>query len=105
MGGKYAYTGMAVLDFGEPILVDGVNQAGLMGALLHYPEYAVYQETAEPGKTAVHPGRLLAWLLSQCAGVDETLEVLSALTLVDEPIQANRFQPTISSAIARAKQW
>ena len=35
--GRYGYTGMAVLGFGEPILVDGVNDAGLMGALLHYP--------------------------------------------------------------------
>ena len=36
--GEYGYTGMAVLGFGEPILVDGVNAAGLMGALLHFPE-------------------------------------------------------------------
>ena len=35
---QYGYTGMAVLGFGEPILVDGVNTAGLMGALLHYPD-------------------------------------------------------------------
>lgn len=86
---RYAYTGMAVLGFGEPILVDGVNSAGLMGALLHYPEYASYQACAEPGKTAVHPGRLLAWLLSQCAGVDGAVEAMSKVTLVDEPIQGS----------------
>lgn len=80
---------MAVLGFGEPILVDGVNSAGLMGALLHYPEYASYQACAEPGKTAVHPGRLLAWLLSQCAGVDGAVEAISKVTLVDEPIQGS----------------
>ena len=40
--GEFGCTGMAVLGFGEPILVDGVNSAGLMGALLHFPEYAVY---------------------------------------------------------------
>lgn len=85
--GRYAYTGMAVLGFGEPILVDGVNAAGLMGALLHYPEYAVYPKKAEPEKTAVHPGRLLAWLLSRCAGVREAVEAMNAITLVDEPIQ------------------
>ena len=84
---RYGYTGMAVLGFGEPVLVDGVNTAGLMGALLHYPEYAVYEQTAGPGRTAVHPGRLLVWLLGRCAGVKEALEALDALTLVDEPIQ------------------
>nr|WP_325213351.1 linear amide C-N hydrolase [uncultured Oscillibacter sp.] len=83
--GRWSYTGMAVLGFGEPILVDGVNAAGLMGALLHYPEYAAYPE--DPGKTAVHPGRLLAWLLSRCAGVQEAVEALGSLTLADEPIQ------------------
>lgn len=87
MPGRYSYTGMAVLGFGEPILVDGVNTAGLMGALLHYPEYAAYPEKGEPGKTPVHPGRLLAWLLSRCAGVDEAVDAMHALTLVDEPIQ------------------
>lgn len=85
--GAYGFTGMAVLGFGEPILVDGVNSAGLMGALLHYPGYAVYREGPEKGNTAVHPGRLLAWLLGRCAGVEEAVEELSRLTLVDEPIQ------------------
>ena len=85
--GEYGCTGMAVLGFGEPILVDGVNAAGLMGALLHFPEYAVYKEAAEPGSTAVHPGRLLAWLLSRCASVEEAVEALDRITLVDEPIQ------------------
>jgi len=81
--GRYGYTGMAVLGFSQPILVDGVNTAGLMGALLHYPEYAVYGG-AEPGKTAVHPGRLLPWLLSRCAGVAEAVRELDQLALVDD---------------------
>ena len=85
--GGQSYTGMAVLGFGQPILVDGVNAAGLMGALLHYPEYAVYRSAPDPGKTAVHPGRLLAWLLSRCSSVEEALEALEGLTLVDELIQ------------------
>ena len=85
--GRYGYTAMAVLGFGEPILVDGVNGAGLMGALLHYPEYAVYEKAAGPGRTAVHPGRLLAWLLSRCTGVEEAVAALDGITLVDEPIQ------------------
>ena len=85
--GAYGFTGMAVLGFGEPILVDGVNSAGLMGALLHYPGYAVYRDGPEEGARSVHPGRLLAWLLGRCTGVEEALEELSRLTLVDEPIQ------------------
>lgn len=84
---RFGYTGMAVLGFGEPILVDGVNTAGLMGALLHYPGYAVYDETARPGKTQVHPGRLLAWLLGRCAGLKEAVESILSSTLVDDLTQ------------------
>ena len=85
--GQFGYTGMAVLGFGEPIVVDGVNSAGLMGALLHYPGYAFYQSGEKPGTTAVHPGRLLAWLLSRCASMEEAVEAMAHITLVDEPIQ------------------
>lgn len=84
--GRYGYTGMAVMGFGEPIVVDGVNSAGFMGALLHYPEYAGYPKGTEGGPT-VHPGRLLAWLLSRCAGVEEAAAELPALTLSDEPVE------------------
>lgn len=84
---RYGYTGMAVLGYGAPIWVDGVNGAGLMGALLHYPEYARYPERPAPGTTAVHPGRLLPWLLCRCAGLEEAIGALARLTLVDEPIE------------------
>ncbi|MGI6180724.1 MAG: choloylglycine hydrolase family protein [Agathobaculum sp.] len=82
--GRYGYTGMAVLGYGEPILVDGVNEAGLMGALLHYPGYAAYENAPTEGRTAVYPGRLLAWLLGQCAGLEEAVEQLQAITLIDD---------------------
>lgn len=84
--GRYAYTGMAVLGFGSPVVVDGVNEAGLMGALLHYPEYAFYAP-AGSGGAAVHPGRLLARLLSRCAGVEEAAEEAGRITLEDGLIQ------------------
>lgn len=80
----YSCTGMAVLGFGEPILVDGVNETGLMGALLHYPEYAYYEPKAKPGLTAVHPGRLLPFLLGQCARLTDVLSLMSGTALIDD---------------------
>lgn len=82
--GCFSFTGMAVLGFGEAILVDGVNSSGLMGALLHYPGYARYPDSPELQKQAVHPGRLLAWLLSQCATVDEAACALDHIQLADD---------------------
>ncbi|MCU6701754.1 linear amide C-N hydrolase [Muriventricola aceti] len=80
----YGYTGMAVLGYGEPILVDGVNEAGLMGALLHYPEYAIYPPKPRPDQMAVHPGRLLAYLFGLCSGVEEVAALLPTVALVDD---------------------
>ena len=85
---RYSYTGMAVLGFGQPILVDGVNSAGLMGALLHYPGYAAYGP-AQPGRTVVHPGRLAAWLLSRCAGVEEAVAEMGHIALADDLSQGS----------------
>lgn len=84
--GRYGYTGMAVLGFGEPVVVDGVNEAGLMGALLHYPGYAVYRDESGAGKTPVHPGRLLGWLLGQCGSVDEAVRALGSIALTKEGV-------------------
>ncbi len=83
---SYGYTGMAVLGFGHPIQVDGVNYAGLAGALLHYPEYAVYDKTPLE-KTSVHPGRLLAWLLGQFSSVEEVAKAMPHISLSNEPVQ------------------
>ena len=80
----YGYTGMAVLGYGEPILVDGVNEVGLMGALLHYPEYAIYPPKPRPDQMAVHPGRLLAYLFGLCSGVEEVAALLPTVALVDD---------------------
>ena len=86
---QYGYTGMAVLGFGEPIMVDAVNTAGLMGALLHYPEYAFYSSSSQPGKTMVHPGRLLSWLLGRCANIEEAVEQMSAAALENGLVQGH----------------
>ena len=39
---KYCFVGMAVNGLKTPILVDGINEEGLMGALLRYPGFANY---------------------------------------------------------------
>lgn len=84
--GIYAFAGMAVLGLCTPILVDGLNEKGLMGALLNYPGYAVYPTRKREGATAVHPGFFLTYLLSQCADLNEVVSKVEAIHLTDEPV-------------------
>src|SRR3712207_1944280 len=44
---KYSYVGMGILELDTPIMSDGINEKGLMGALLYYPEFAHYNRSEE----------------------------------------------------------
>ncbi len=83
---KYAHLGMAITGLQTPVIVDGVNECGLMGALLQFPEYAVYNTNPGRGRVNVHPGFLTGYLLGQCATVEEVAAALSRVNLTEEKI-------------------
>lgn len=83
---KYAFLGMAVTGLKTPVMVDGVNEKGLMGALLNYPGYAVYDTQRHKDCLNVHPGFLVACLLGQCATVGEAAERIPFINLTNEKI-------------------
>lgn len=84
---KYSFIGMSVIGFDFPLMVDGINEKGLMGALLHYPGYAVYGKKGRGTQAmSVHPGCLAGYILGQCASVDEAAAHLALLELTDERI-------------------
>lgn len=88
--GQYAFAGMAVMELGSPVVVDGVNEKGLMGALLNYPGYAQYPSL--PNRFPVYSGFLLWLLLSQCASVQQAVEAAEAVCPVDYHIQETDMQ-------------
>lgn len=69
--GRYAFSGMAIMGLESPVMVDGINEAGVMGGLLNYPGYAVYDLARDSRHMNIHPGFLTGYLLSQCASVEE----------------------------------
>lgn len=83
---KYAFMGMAVTGLHTPVMVDGINEKGLMGALLNYPGYAVYDTSPGKSHRPVHPGFLTGYLLGQCATVEEAAAHLSGINLTNEKI-------------------
>lgn len=74
---RYAALGMgAVLPGGVPVLYDGVNECGLMGAALYYRQFAHYPPDGRPRLPRVQPGLALGHLLTQCASVEEAARLL-----------------------------
>jgi len=83
---RYAFLGMAVLGFKNPLMVDGVNEKGLMGALLNYPKYAIYDTQKGDGQLDIHPAFFLNYLLSQCANIEEAVVQIAKLNLIEEKV-------------------
>lgn len=83
---RYAFGGMAIMGLESPVMVDGINEAGVMGGLLNYPGYAVYDLVRDSRHMNIHPGFLTGYLLSQCASVEEAASLIPSLNLTAERI-------------------
>ena len=68
--GKYAVAGMNGL--GMPVLVDGMNEKGLMGGLLNAPNTAIYQAVSQAeSANSIGSVQMLIYALTNFATVDE----------------------------------
>lgn len=83
---QYRFGGMAVPGLVTPIMVDGVNEKGLTGALLNFPKYADYQAQKQVADLQVHPGFLVAYLLGTCATAAEAAKRMEHVRLTEEPV-------------------
>jgi len=69
---KSKYAAMGANACGLPVIIDGVNEAGLAGGLFYFPEYAQYQDAnQEQIKQTIAPWELLTWILTNFATIDE----------------------------------
>lgn len=83
---QYAAVGIGLMA-GQPILYEGVNEHGLMGAQLYYRCFAHYPDAARPDTKPIQPPMLVYHLLAQCQSVHEAAEMLEhGLTLVSVPM-------------------
>lgn len=70
---KYAAIGLNGIHL--PILVDGVNEKGLMGGMLYAPNTAQYQDvTSENSSNSIASYEMLSYALTNFATVDEARE-------------------------------
>lgn len=83
---KYATVGMNVSGFNSPFLTEGMNECGLMGALLFFPHFARFN--TRKSKYDVNAGLLLPFVLGKCKNVDEAVLLLDNINLVNETIES-----------------
>ena len=83
----FCFTGMSIHGLHSPIFVDGINEHGLMGALLRYPDFATYD--TNKGGIDVHPAFLLTYILGKCKNVKELCEEIKNVNLVGEKVFGN----------------
>ncbi|MCH4541601.1 choloylglycine hydrolase [Ochrobactrum sp. POC9] len=80
--GQYAAVGMNA--FGVPALTDGMNEKGLAGGILYFPDFAQYQDpaTADPAKSLA-PWDFLSWALTNFATVAEVKAALDTVSVIN----------------------
>lgn len=78
---KHGYVGLAVTQ--DEFVIDGINEKGLSAGLFYFPEYGEY-ETYDSTKHATTIGdmQLVAYLLANCATIDQVKYHLSLLHIV-----------------------
>ena len=77
---KYAAVGLNAFDM--PVLTDGMNEKGLTGGILYFPDYVGYPKTADPA-TAMAPWDFLTWALTNFATVAEVKEAAKGISIID----------------------
>ena len=84
-GSLYAVLGLGLLGFPTPFLFDGMNEHGLMGALLYYPKFATYQDFQKE-KLNVNVGFFLTLMLGSCKNVQEVCQRANEINLIEEEV-------------------
>lgn len=58
--------------FGKPLIIDGLNEKGLAGGILYFPDHAVYTNPKEVNpKQAMAPWEFMSWALMNFANVNQ----------------------------------
>ncbi len=91
---KYASVGANAI--GLPVIVDGLNEAGLAAGLFYFPTMAGYMayEPADAGKT-VAPWQLASWVLDNFASVDEVKANIGSIVVGPTVLKQWGFTPPV----------
>lgn len=81
----YAMIGMAAVVEDIPLYADAVNEFGLCGAGLNFPESSCYSNILCRSRHNITPYELIPWVLGKCADLSEARELLKNTSIYAEP--------------------
>ncbi len=90
---KYAFVGAN--GFGvDDLILDGMNEKGLVVGLFYFPGYAKYQEpTAENQAKGIGPQQFGAWALGTCSSVEDVLSRINNIAVLPVVLPALKEVP------------
>lgn len=90
----YAATGLNA--YGWPILVDGMNERGLAGGILYFPNYAEYTDPAKArASQSMAPWEFLTWALTNFATVAEVKAAINNVSVISVIQPGQDFVPPV----------
>ncbi len=91
---KYASIGMILVD--NKVIVDGMNEKGLVAASFYFPGYAKYSVTTkENQKISMSSSDITQWILSMFETVDEVKKAIENNEVAISPVLTPGFPPQI----------
>ena len=100
---KAKYASVGANGVGLPILIDGVNEAGLAAGLFYFPTAAGYPSytPADAAKT-IAPWQLGSWLLDNFASVDEVKANIGSILVAETVLKQWGFSPPVNAVVRDA---
>lgn len=90
---KSKYAAIGAYCFNNPVIIDGVNEKGLVAAAFYFPGYANYTPlTNENQNKALSPLDFPNWILSQFASIEEVKAAIPSVVIV--PTVLDHWGPT-----------
>jgi choloylglycine hydrolase len=97
---KAKYASVGANGLGLPIIVDGLNEAGLAVGLFYFPSTAGYMPyTPADADKAIAPWQLGSWLLDNFASVDEVRANIGAIVVPATVLKQWGFSPPVHAIV------
>ncbi len=91
---KYASVGMILVD--NEVIVDGMNEKGLVAASFYFPGYAKYSVTTKKNqKISMSSSDFTQWILSEFATVNEVKKAIKNNEVAISPVLTPGFPPHV----------
>jgi choloylglycine hydrolase len=97
---KAKYASLGANAIGLPVIIDGLNEAGLAAGLFYFPTMAGYMAyvPADAGRT-IAPWQLASWVLDNFASVDEVKASIGSIVVAPTVLKQWSFVPPVHMVV------